>query len=224
MDAQGTSEPFDLDVALERVGEAIAEFPKAAMFDLRDQGYGSVFQQLVSCVLSIRTKDEVSLPVSLRLFAQASTPEEILALSDEGLIELISGTSFPGEKARTIREVATAALAHGGELPTEVAALTAIRGIGPKCAHLALGVAANVPVIAVDIHVHRITNRWGYVLTRTPEETLARLEKKLPERWAVEINARLVPFGKHVCRGVLPRCSTCPVRPMCPQIGVAKHA
>lgn len=209
---------------MDRVAGAIASFPKAAMFDLRDQGYGSVFQQLVACVLSIRTKDEVSLPVSLRLFERAATPQAILALDSEELIALISGTSFPGDKARTIRDVAAAALAHGGDLPADAETLTAIRGIGPKCAHLALGVAANVPVIAVDIHVHRVTNRWGYVLTKTPEETLARLEEKLPERYAVEINARLVPFGKHICRGVLPKCSICPLNPMCPQIGVTKHA
>ena len=219
-----TTEPFDIDVALERVEGAIAGHPKAAMFELRDRGYGSVFQQLVSCVLSIRTRDEESLPASLRLFERAATPSDILALSDEGLFPLIEGTSFPGEKARTIRDVARAALEHGGELPVEVSALVAIRGIGPKCAHLALGVAAGVPVIAVDVHVHRVTNRWGYVATRTPEETLKALETKLPERWAVEINARLVPFGKHVCRGVLPRCSVCPLNPMCPQVGVTKHA
>lgn len=194
------------------------------MFELRDRGFGSVFQQLVACVLSIRTKDEVSLPVSLRLFERAATPEAILALEQEELIALIYGTSFPGDKARTIRGVATAALGHGGDLPADAGALTAIRGIGPKCAHLALGVAADVPVIAVDIHVHRVTNRWGYVLTKVPEETLARLVEKLPERWAVEINARLVPFGKHICRGVLPRCSVCPLNTMCPKIGVVKHA
>lgn len=219
-----TTEPFDIDVALERIEEVIAPFPKAAMFELRDQGFGSVFQQLVSCVLSIRTTDEVSLPVSLRLFARAATPEAILALGDEELIELILGTSFPGEKARTIRDVARAALDAGGDLPAEATTLTAIRGIGPKCAHLAMGVAANVPVIAVDIHVHRVTNRWGYVATRNPEETLRALESKLPDRWKVEINARLVPFGKHVCRGALPRCSRCPLNAMCPKIGVERHA
>ena len=219
-----TTEPFDIDVALERVGEAIAPYPKAAMFELRDQGFGTVFQQLVACVLSIRTTDEVSLPVSLRLFERAATPEAILALDGEELIALIYGTSFPGDKARTIRDVATAALTRGGDLPADAEILTAIRGIGPKCAHLAMGVAANAPVIAVDIHVHRVTNRWSYVAARNPEETLRGLEAKLPDRWKVEINARLVPFGKHVCRGALPRCSTCPLNAMCPKIGVERHA
>ena len=151
-------------------------------------------------------------------------PEAVLALSDERLIPLLGRTSFPGEKAATIRRLAEAAVANGGDLPAEVAALTAIKGIGPKCAHLALGVAKNVPVIAVDVHVWRVTNRWGYVAAKTPEKALVQLEAKLPERWRVEINARLVPFGKHVCTAARPKCPTCPLREMCPKTGVGRVA
>jgi endonuclease-3 len=96
-------------------------------------------------------------------------------------------------------------------------------GIGPKCANLALGVACGAPVISVDIHVHRVTNRWGYVATKTPEQSMAALESELPERYRVEINKLLVPFGKHVCTGVRPKCSTCPVLEMCRQVGVTSH-
>jgi endonuclease III len=95
--------------------------------------------------------------------------------------------------------------------------MTSFPGIGPKCAGLALGIACNEARIGVDIHVHRITNRWGYVRTRNPEATRAALEQKLPEQYWVEINALLVPFGKHICTAVGPRCSTCPLLELCEQ-------
>ena len=101
--------------------------------------------------------------------------------------------------------------------------LLGFRGVGPKCANLTLGIACDVPVIGVDIHVHRVTNRWGYVAARTPEKTMAALQQALPKRYWVEINALLVPFGKHVCTGVRPKCSTCPLVSMCRQVGVTGH-
>jgi endonuclease-3 len=101
--------------------------------------------------------------------------------------------------------------------------LTAFAGVGPKCANLALGIACGEARISVDVHVHRVTNRWGIVATRTPEETMAALRAVLPDRYYVEINRRLVPFGKHVCTGVRPRCSTCPVLEFCRQVGVTDH-
>ncbi|CAA9299609.1 MAG: Endonuclease III [uncultured Gemmatimonadaceae bacterium] len=97
------------------------------------------------------------------------------------------------------------------------------KGVGPKCANLALGVATGTAGIAVDVHVHRVTNRWGYVAARTPEATMAALERVLPRRYWVEINRLLVPFGKHVCTGARPKCSTCPVLEYCRQVGVTEH-
>ena len=111
----------------------------------------------------------------------------------------------------------------GGELPADAQVLQSFRGVGPKCAHLALGVALGQEHISVDIHVHRVTNRWGYVSGRTPERTLAALEQVLPRRHWVELNRLLVPFGKHVCTGVRPRCTSCPVLEMCQQLGVTSH-
>ena len=102
-------------------------------------------------------------------------------------------------------------------------ALTAFRGVGPKCAHLAVGIACNEPFLGVDIHVHRVTNRWGYVQAKNPEKTMLALQQKLPRRYWVEINALLVPFGKHICTGFRPKCSTCPVLEYCRQIGVVRH-
>jgi endonuclease-3 len=220
---------FDVDVALRRIADAVAPHPPAAMFALRDgdaehPGYGTLFQQLVACILSIRTLDEVSLPVARRLFARAATPEAVAALAPAELDALIRESTFHEAKTRQILALAARIAAEfGGTLPADADVLTSFAGVGPKCAHLALGVAADVPVIAVDVHVHRVTNRWGYVRASTPERTLAALEQVLPERHHVDINRLLVPFGKHVCTGVRPKCSTCPVLDMCARVGVTSY-
>lgn len=216
--------PFDVDVAIRRIREAVKPFPAAAMFELRDRGHGTLFRQLVGCILSIRTRDEVSLPAALRLLEQAPTPEAMLRLTPARIDALISDVTFHEAKARQIHEIARRAVEdHAGELPCDAAVLRSFAGVGPKCANLALGIACGVPVIAVDIHVHRVTNRWGIVDTATPEQTMVALEKVLPKRYWIEINRLLVPFGKHICTGRLPRCSTCPVLDMCRQVGVTAH-
>jgi len=216
--------PFDIDVVVARIREAVAPFPKAGMFDLRERGFTTVFQQLVACMLSIRTRDEVSVPAAIDLFSHAPGPAEILALPLEQLDALIRTCSFHHGKTHQIREIATAAVERfGGDLPCDFEVLTSFRGVGPKCANLALGVACGEGGVAVDIHVHRVTNRWGYVAAPTPEATMAALEQVLPPAYHVEINALLVPFGKHICTARLPACSTCPVLSMCRQVGVVEH-
>ena len=111
----------------------------------------------------------------------------------------------------------------GGELPADFATLTSLKGVGPKCANLALGVATGQAAISVDIHVHRVVNRWGYVHTKQPEQTLKVLETQVPREQWVDINRLLMPFGKHICTGTLPHCSTCPVLDYCEQVGVERH-
>jgi len=216
--------PFDIDAALARIEKAVEPYPKAALFELAEEGYGSPFQQLVACIISIRTRDEVMLPVARALFQVARTAEETARLTPEQIDELIHLSSFHEAKARQIHEIARRTVADfGGELPCDLDTLLSFRGVGPKCANLALGIACGHALIGVDIHVHRVTNRWGYVQAPTPEQTMAALEKKLPRKYWVEINRLLVPFGKHICTGTLPRCSTCPVEHMCQQIGVTRH-
>ena len=216
--------PFDLPLAVRRVRKAVKDYPKAALFELAGGGFDSVFHILVACIISIRTRDEVSLPLARRLFARAATPAAIAALPLAELDALIAESTFHEAKARQIRALAErTATEFGGTLPADAAVLTSFAGVGPKCAHLALGVAAGVPLISVDIHVHRVTNRWGYVAAPTPERTLAALERVLPPRHHIEINRLLVPFGKHVCTGVRPKCSTCPVLDMCARVGVTAH-
>ncbi len=216
--------PFDIEEAIPRLREAVAPYPKAALFVLAAEGFASVFEQLVACVISIRTRDETSLPVARKLFAQARTPAAVAKLSVEQIDRLIGACTFHEPKARTIHEIARRTVAeYGGELPCDADVLLSFRGVGPKCANLALGIACGLSTIGVDIHVHRVTNRWGYVQTKTPEKTMTALQEKMPQRYWVEINALLVPFGKHVCTGTAPKCSTCPLLEMCAQVGVTSH-
>jgi endonuclease-3 len=216
--------PFRIGIALLQIRKAVKPYPRAAMFELAEEGYRSVFELLAACLISIRTRDETTLPTARNLFARARTPAAVTGLTVEDIDALIRGCTFHRPKAAQIHAIARLAVEqHGGELPCDREALLALKGVGPKCANLVLGIACGEPLIGVDIHVHRVTNRWGYVATKTPEQTLAALEAKLPRRHWVEINELLVPFGKHICTGVVPKCSTCPVRGMCPRVGVTTH-
>lgn len=217
-------QPFDIDTVIMHIREAVKPFPKAALFELAEEGYNSAIQQLVACIISVRTLDEVMLVTARRLFTRASTPEQIAGMPLEELDALIRSSTFHEVKARNIQALARRVVEeYGGVLPCDEATLLSFTGVGPKCAHLVLAIACNQPRIAVDVHVHRICNRWGYVQTRTPEETMAVLEVQLPERHWVDINRYLVPFGKHICTGNMPKCSTCPVLEMCRQVGVTSH-
>ncbi len=219
-----TKETFDIDRAMAALRDAVKPFRKAALFELFEEGYRTPFEQLVACIISIRTRDEDTVPIAKRLFAQARTPEAMSHLASEEINRLLAGSTFREAKAPQIREIARRTIAeYGGELPCDLDKLLDFRGVGIKCANLALGIACGQPRIGVDIHVHRITNRWGYVAANTPEKTTAALERVLPERYWVEINALLVPFGKHVCVGISPRCSRCSLLKMCRQVGVTSH-
>jgi len=216
--------PFDVEKAIPLLREAVTPFPKAALFELAAEGHTSIFELLVACIISIRTRDETTMPVARALFARARTPEEMAKLSGEEIDHLIQSCTFHEPKAQTIRNLAVQTVQqYAGQLPCDPAVLQSFHGVGPKCAHLALGIACQLPLLGVDVHVHRITNRWGLVATRTPEKTMEALQKKLPPTYWVEINALLVPFGKHVCTGTRPHCSTCPLLSMCQQVGVTSH-
>jgi endonuclease III len=215
-------DPFDIDLVFRLLRQATRELPKAAMFDLRDQGYDTPFEQLVAALISARTRDETTTPVCLRLFARARTAEAMAALPEAELLELLQGATFPEPKARDILALSRS-IAAAGAVPDTMEGLQALRGVGPKIAALTLGVGFGKPAISVDIHVHRIANRWGYVATATPERTMQALPARLPERYWIEINERLVPFGKFVCTGERPRCSTCALIRQCRQIGVTAH-
>src|SRR6266851_3723349 len=191
--------PFDIDEMLRRIEKAVGPYPKAAMFELADKGFTSPFEQLVACIISIRTYDEVSLVAAQRLFAKARTPAQVAALEPAEIDALIRTSTFHDRKAVQIRKIAQQVVAeYGGELPCDRNLILSFQGVGPKCANLALGIACGAPAISVDIHVHRVTNRWGYVNSGTPEKTMTELEKKLPPDHWLNINRLLVPFGKHI--------------------------
>jgi endonuclease-3 len=211
----------NLPVMWRRIEKAIAPFPKAALFELYERGFTTLFEQLAACIISIRTLDETTIPVSLRLFGQARTPAELLRLSPSQLEGLLYGTTFPGQKAYTLLGIArTAEDTYGGHLPAHFEILTALKGVGPKCANLALGIAGGQEALSVDIHVHRITNRWGLVHTGRPEDTMAALQAIVPKEDWIKVNRLLVPFGKHICTGRRPKCPVCPVLEYCQQVGV----
>jgi len=215
---------FDIHEVLRRIRHEVKQFSDAAMFDLAARGYATPFHQLAACMISVRTLDEVSLPAALRLYEAAPDPAAVSKLSVRKIAQLIKPASFYETKAQNISELAKRVVVEfGGELPCDFEVMTSFRGVGPKCANLTLGIACGRTEISVDVHVDRVTNRWGFVGATSPDATRTALERKLPRKYWVEINRLLVPFGKHVCTGRLPKCSVCPVLEYCRQVGVTAH-
>ncbi len=221
-DAFGKKKPLRIDLMLSRVAEAVRDYPKAALFELAERGFNSPFEILVACLLSIRTRDETTLIAAPRLFAVARTPKTVAQLTAKEIDSLIRDCAFHEQKALQIHAIAQQIVENfGGALPCDWDTLVGFRGVGPKCANLTLGIACGLATgVGVDIHVHRVVNRWGYVQAPTPEKTMKALHEKLPREHWIRINALLVPFGKHICTGKRPKCSTCPVLDRCRQVGV----
>ena len=165
--------PHNIDVMLRHIEKAVEPFAKAALFELADLGYSTPFEQLVACIIPIRSLDEVTLPAAQRLFEVARTPAEVAALTTAKIDRLIHPATFHERKAAQIQGIARlVAEKHNNELPCDRELMLSFPGVGPKCANLALGIACEVAVISVDVHVDRVTNRWGYVQTTSPEKTM----------------------------------------------------
>ena len=182
------------------------------------------FQVLISCVLSLRTRDVTTEAASRRLFAIARTPERMARLTARRLEKAIYPVSFYRTKSRSILSLCRDLVERfGGRVPDTIDELLTLRGVGRKTANLVVTVAYGKPGICVDTHVHRISNRWGYVKTRSPEETEVALRAVLPRRHWVTFNDLLVPCGQNLCTPLSPFCSRCALAPFCARVGVGRH-
>jgi endonuclease-3 len=181
------------------------------------------YQVLIACLLSLRTKDETTGPAARRLFALADTPAKMLTLKPAQIEKAIYPVGFYKTKAQTVLDIShTLVEQYEGHVPDEIDELLKFKGVGRKTANLVLTQGFQKPGICVDTHVHRISNRWGYVETKTPEETEMTLRAKLPQQYWIEINDLLVAMGQTICHPTSPKCSLCPIERYCPKIGVVR--
>lgn len=183
----------------------------------------SPFRLLVACVISLRTKDEVTAEASQRLFAIAPDPERLAELDVESIAKAIYPAGFYNTKARQLKDIGRILRdEYGSEIPPDESPLLALPGVGRKTANLVLGLGFGIPAICVDTHVHRISNRLAMVRTKTPEQTERALNGVLPRDLWVPINDLLVTFGQNRCHPTSPRCTECPLEDLCPRAGVTR--
>ena len=179
------------------------------------------FRILIACLLSLRTKDETTAKASYRLFKLADKPTCMLKLPLNQVEKAIYPVGFYKTKARQIHTICQTLLKNfGGVVPNTIDELLTLKGVGRKTANLVITVGYKKPGICVDIHVHRISNRWGYIQTKTPEESEQALRKKLPKKYWIQFNDWLVPYGQHLCRPISPFCTQCPINEFCNRVGV----
>ena len=183
----------------------------------------SPFQVLVSCIISLRTKDEVTGAASRRLYAVADNPKDMLALREDEIAKLIYPAGFYNVKAKQILDISRALVEdYASIVPDSIDELVKFKGVGRKTANLVVTLGYNKPGICVDIHVHRITNCWGYIKAKTPDATEIALRKKLPQEYWIPINDLLVTYGQNLCTPVSPHCSKCRMTDYCDRVGVSK--
>ena len=212
---------FPILPTLHRVAQCVAHLPQPLIDQMNAAG---PFKVLIATLLSLRTRDETTAVVTPRLFAVADTPARMAALNEHQIADLIYPVGFYRNKARDIKTICTILITkYNGDVPTTMEELLALPGVGRKTANLVLAIGHHIPAICVDIHVHRICNRWGYLDTKTPEETEMALRRDLPESAWIDINGLLVTLGQQICHPVSPRCSQCPVADVCARRGVMRH-
>jgi endonuclease-3 len=222
----GTPTPIPWDRIIAAMGKSLDASVKAGTLPSVSavaQENRDPFRVLVATMISLRTKDEVTVKASAALLSQAPTPALLAALAEAKIAKLIFPAGFYRTKAGHLREVGRLiAEEHGGQVPSTMEGLLSLPGVGRKTANLVRNLGFGLPGICVDTHVHRISNRMGWVATKTPEQTEYALMDILPERHWIGINELLVRYGQSVCTPVSPRCSSCPVTEWCGRNGVGR--
>lgn len=171
---------------------------------------------LIACILSLRTNDKTTYPATLRMLELAKTPQEMMNISEGDLANAIYPVGFYKNKAKQIIELSKTIVEKlNGKVPDTIENLTKFNGVGRKTANLVLAKGFGIPAICVDVHVHRIFNRIGYVITKTPDETEFALREKLPQKYWLDINTLMVTHGQNVCKPTKPKCDKCPIREYC---------
>ena len=208
---------------IRRLRRAAPTWDTTALMAVSEASGQDPFRILVACILSLRTKDETTGPAAARLFALGDTPAAIFALTTRQIERAIYPVGFYRTKARGLRRLCRDLIDRfDGRVPSDLDALLTLHGVGRKTANLVVTFGFGLPGICVDTHVHRITNRFGFVRTRSPEETEMALRARLPKRHWIELNDLLVAFGRNTCHPTSPRCSACPVAADCRRIGVSR--
>ena len=181
------------------------------------------FKVLISCILSLRTKDDVTAEASKRLFARAQTPEAMVQLTKEDIETLIYPVGFYHRKAEQILEICRGLInKYNSRVPDEIEELLNFKGVGRKTANIVVTMGYNKLGVAVDTHVHRISNRLGLVTTKTPEQTEFALRDILPEKHWIVFNNLLVMHGQNICTPISPKCSMCPIIDYCKRVGLTR--
>jgi len=192
--------------------------PRSEFVELMEK-FQNPYLVLIGCILSLRTNDKTTYPATLRMLQLAETPEEMMKISPDVLAKAIYPVGFYENKAKQIIELSRCIVEDlGGKVPDEIEELIKFNGVGRKTANLVIAKGFNKPAICVDVHVHRIFNRIGYVKTKTPEETEFALRKKLPIKYWIDINTLIVTHGQNVCKPLKPDCANCPINNYCSKI------
>ena len=192
-----------------------ANQPRSEFVNLMET-FHNPYLVLIACILSLRTNDKTTYPATLRMLELAKTPQEMAKVSEEDLANAIYPVGFYKNKAKQIIELSKTIVNElDGKVPDTIENLTKFNGVGRKTANLVLAKGFGIPAICVDVHVHRIFNRIGYVNTKTPDETEFALREKLPQKYWLDINTLMVTHGQNVCKPTKPKCDECPIREYC---------
>ena len=214
----------DIHEVIDILQEAIKQWPETTLGQVADQTRSAPFRILIGTVLSLRTKDETTAEACKRLFSLADSPETMVSLSEETIDNAIYPVGFHTTKAKNILAICRILIDEYNSLvPDEIDILVTLPGVGRKTANLVVTLGYDKPGICVDTHVHRISNRWGYVNTKNPEKTESALREKLPQKYWIGYNDLLVIYGQNLCKPISPFCSRCRLASYCDRVDVEKY-